>query len=78
MPLTNMDLQSMETCFEALGLGQRQLTKASNKLEQALSEFISQLLPIKQEPANSAVENPPCLSPPLHPLQPKNETKPTD
>jgi hypothetical protein len=48
----------MEIHFEALALGQRQLTKVSNKLEQALAEFISQLPPIKQEPADGAVENP--------------------
>jgi hypothetical protein len=58
MPSTDMDLQSMEICFEALELGQRQLTEVSNKLEQALAEFISWLLPIKQEPADGAVENP--------------------
>jgi hypothetical protein len=63
MPSTDMDSQSMETCFEALELGQRQLTKVSNKLEQALSEFISRLLPVKQEPANGAVENPRVSTP---------------
>jgi hypothetical protein len=68
MPSTNMDSQSMETHFEALELGQRQLTEASNKLEQVLSEFISWLLPIKQEPADSAAEN--RLPLPLHPPWP--------
>jgi hypothetical protein len=58
MPSTDMDSQSMEIRFEALELGQRQLTEVSNKLEQALAAFISQLPPIKQEPANGAVENP--------------------
>jgi hypothetical protein len=58
MPSTDMDSQSMEIHFEALERGQRQLTEASNKLEQALAEFISRLPPIKQEPADGAVENP--------------------
>jgi hypothetical protein len=54
-----MDTQSMETHFEALELGQKQLTKVSNKLEKVLLEFTSWLLPIKQELANSAAEVPP-------------------